>query len=459
MSRTLPEKIVAVVEALAEDLADWCIDGRDRTLAAHEEAVLERVRRVLPLLLRAVVEQATSGLDGRLAHAREACPGCGRKAEPHGRPRRRHLATQCGTVTLERPWYHCWSCGHGWSVVETTLGVGSGTRVSEGLRGWLVRLGAAAPFREAAEVLDALTGLELGAETIRRHAEAAGTALRAAEDAAVAQVERTREPAEGLDPAPGFLVVQTAGAMVRYQDGWHEVKLGLVAGWADDELHAPSYVAAREPAVAFGARLAAEAARRGALAIARWEGGLTGRGLAVLRELGLYGDGAPWIWTLADERFDARLEVVDPYHADQHLHAAARALFGDTPAATDWVERRKADLLTTGVEPVLTAVRAKAPTAEAAEVLRLERGYFTTNAERMSYPALRLDSLPLGSGAIESAADHLVQRRMKRAGMRWSNTGGDALLALRARLRSRRSLTLPLPRPARHRRARPAAAA
>lgn len=459
MSRTLPEKIVTVVEALAEDLADWCVEGRDRTLAAHEEAVLERVRRVLPLLLRAVVEQATSGLDVRLARAREACPGCGRKVEPHGRPRRRQVVTPCGTVTLERPWYHGRGCGHGWSVVETTLGVGSGTRVSAGLRDWLVRLGAAAPFREAAEVLDALTGLELGAETIRRHAEAAGTALRAAEDAAVEQVERTRAPAEALDPAPGFLVVQTDGALVRYQDGWHEVKLGLVAGWEDGELQAPSYVAAREPAAAFGARLAAEAARRGALEIVRWEGGLTGRGLAVLRELGLYGDGAAWIWHLGDERFDARIEVVDPYHAYQHLHAAARALVGDIPAARAWVDHRKADLLTAGVEPVLTALRAKAPTAEAAEILRRERGSFTTNAERMNYPALRLDGLPLGSGAIESAADHLVQRRMKRSGMRWSDAGGDAILTLRARLRSKRPLTLPASRPAHQPRARAAAAA
>lgn len=459
MSRTLPEKSVVAVEALAEDLADWCVAGRDRTLAEHEEAVLERVRSVLPMLLRAVVEQATSGLDVRLAQAREPCPRCDQKVETHGRPRRRQLMTQCGAMTLERPWYHCRACGHGWSVVETTLGVVGGTRVSAGLRSWLVRLGAAAPFREAAEVLAALTGLELGAETIRRHAEAAGTALRAAEDAAVEQVERTREPAEALDPAPGFLVVQTDGAMVRYQDGWHEVKLGLVAGWEDGELRVPSYVAAREPAAAFGARLATEAARRGALEIDRWEGGLTGRGLAVLRELGLYGDGAAWIWNLGDERFDARIEVVDPYHAYQHLHAAARALFGDTPAAAAWVERRKADLLTDGVEPVLTAFRAKAPTPDAAEVLRLERGYFATNAERMNYPALRLDGLPLGSGAIESAADHLVQRRMKRAGMRWSDAGGDAILALRARLRSKRPLTLPSTRTRPGARARSAAAA
>ncbi len=58
----------------------------------------------------------------------------------------------------------------------------------------------------------------------------------------------------------------------------------------------------------------------------------------------------------------------------------------------------------------------------------------------MDYPTLRLDGLPIGSGATESAADHVVQRRMKRAGMRWSDAGGDALLALLARLKSRRPI-------------------
>jgi hypothetical protein len=98
---------------------------------------------------------------------------------------------------------------------------------------------------------------------------------------------------------------------------------------------------------------------------------------------------------------------------------------------------------------VLAALRgATAPTPEAAEALRVERGYFAKSAERMQYPQLRLDGLPIGSGAIESAADHLVQQRMKRAGMRWSDAGGEALLALRARLRSGRPLTVPAARAA-----------
>src|ERR671936_510106 len=89
-------------------------------------------------------------------------------------------------------------------------------RVSVGLETWVARLGAATDFREAAELLAELTGLVLGVETVRRRPEAVGAAVRAAEDAAVAQVEREREAAEAVEPAPGVLLVEADGAMVRY---------------------------------------------------------------------------------------------------------------------------------------------------------------------------------------------------------------------------------------------------
>ena len=79
-------------------------------------------------------------------------------------------------------------------------------------------------------------------------------------------------------------------------------------------------------------------------------------------------------------------------------------------------------------------------TIEARHRLRAERGYVRHNAARMTYPEFRRDGLPLGSGAIEPAADQLVQRRMTRAARRWSDDGADAILALRARLRSGRPL-------------------
>jgi hypothetical protein len=141
MMRAIPEQIVAAVTTLAEHLTSWCEEGRDGRLEQHEAAVLDRVRQVLPQLLEAVVEVATSGLAPRVRSGRSACPQCGRKVRPH-QERSRQVLTQCGVVMIERPWYSCGRCHHGWSVVETTLGVGSRQRASAGLRGWLVRLGA-----------------------------------------------------------------------------------------------------------------------------------------------------------------------------------------------------------------------------------------------------------------------------------------------------------------------------
>jgi hypothetical protein len=443
MSHTIPSPIVAAVAALAEALTAWCGAAQDRSLEAHEQAVLARVRAALPRLLEAVVECATSGLHPRLARAPQRCPACGRRTAPRADPRPRQVLTQCGPVDLARPYFSCGRCQRGWSVLETTLGVAARARTSAGLDGWLARLGATTDFREAAELLTELTGLAVSAETVRRHTQQLGRALRQAEDAAVAQVERTREAAEAVEPAPGLLLVETDGAMVHYLDGWHEVKLGLVGGWVDGQLVAPSYAAAREPAAAWGPRLAAEAARRGALEVVRWEGGLVGRGLAVLREAVVLGDGARWIWEQAAEQFGARVEIVDHCHAAAHLHAIGRALYGEGAAATAWATARQQELLAGGVGPVLAALRAaRASSAAARAVLRTERGYFQTNADRMAYPQFRLEGLPIGSGAIESAVDHLVQRRLKRAGMRWSELGADAVLALRARLRSGRPLSL-----------------
>ena len=440
MTRPIPEQIVAAVTALAESLANWCEDGRDGRLEEHEDAVLERVRAVLPTLLQAVVEEATSELAPRVRAGRSACPRCGRQARPQ-QERPRQILTRCGLMTLERPWYSCGRCHHGWSVVETTLGVGSRQRASAGLLGWLARLGTSTDYREAAELLDELTGLAVGPETIRRECIRVGTAIRAAEAATIRQTERTRESAEPLDCAPGLLVLEADGATIQFLDGWHEVKIGMVAGWEGDRLVAPSYVAARELASDFGPRLATEAARRGALEVERWAGSVTRRGLAILRPAVILADGAVWIWNLADEYVDQRIEVSDYYHAAEHLADVAAACCPDPAAATAWLDARKGELLTLGPLPILAAFdRLAPPTPKAAEVRRVERAYFASRVDRMDYPSLRLDGLPIGSGAIESAADHVVQRRMKRAGMRWSDAGGEAMLALRARLRSRRSL-------------------
>jgi hypothetical protein len=278
--------------------------------------------------------------------------------------------------------------------------------------------------------------LVVRSETIRQRTERAGAALEAAAQVASAQVLRTQEPAAPLDTAPGQLTVETDGVMVRYQDGWHEVKLGLVAGWQNGQLQAPSYVAQRAGPEQFGPRLLAEAARRGALEVVDWDGPPTDRSAAVLRSVLILGDGAPWIWNLAADQFGARTEIVDFYHAAEHLGTVAKALYPDDAAAAHaWATTQIHALRDEGVAPVQDTLRtARAPTPAGAETLRQERGYFRTNAARMAYPDFRAQGLPIGSGAIESNAKRVVHQRMKRPGARWSAAGAQAVLNVRCQL-------------------------
>jgi hypothetical protein len=237
------------------------------------------------------------------------------------------------------------------------------------------------------------------------------------------------------------LVVEADGVMVPYRDGWHEMKIGLVGGQVDGKLTAVSYVAQRASPDQFGPRLLAEAARRGALEVVGWEGSPLRPRLALLPEVAVLGDGAPWIWNLAAEHFGKRVEIVDFYHASEHGWTVANALYGQGSAlAKVWAEARANELRDQGAAPVQAALAAAhAPTPAAQEVLRRERGYFRTNAARMDYPTFREAGLPIGSGAVESSAGHLAQQRLKRSGARWSEPGAQHVINVRCQLASHKA--------------------
>lgn len=441
MSEALPPTILACVTQLAQECMAWIHAHRDAPLAEQEAAVLAAVRRAQSRLLAAVLPLCTRALTFPEAGRRQPCPDCGVRLGSH-QWRTRRVRTVCGPVAFERPYYYCRPCRRGWAPADASLGLVPFQRISPGLQAWLVAEGVSHDFREAAERLEDRTGLAVAPETIRQHSIRVGAAWEAAQQDAIAEVAATQEAAEPVEAAPGHLVVEADGLMLRYRDGWHEVKLGAVGGHVDDQTGALSYVAARESAEQFGPRLLTEAARRGALDIIGWSGPVTGKGLAQLRPVVVLGDGAPWIWNLAAEHFGERTEIVDFYHASEHLWAVANGVYGQGSAeAKVWAEARLDELGEDGAAPVLAALQQLRPTtAEASELVRRERGYFRTNQARMAYPTFRAQGFPIGSGAVESATKHVVQLRMKRPGMRWSPHGAQALLAVCARRSSGRSL-------------------
>jgi hypothetical protein len=445
----LPEAIVAPVLGLLQELCAWAAAHPDGSLADLEEGLLTAWRAAAPRVLEGLVRATQRSLDARQTRVRPRCPRCLAKVRVRDW-RERRVKTACGPVRLERPWAHCRRCRRGFSPTDRALGLGPQQRLSARLRDWVVLLGGHDAFAPAARLLRELTGLGLSPETVRAHSEAAGAALAAEQQAAAGRVAATGRAAGRVEAAPGRLVAETDGVMVRYLDGWHEVKLGVVGGWVADRrgergrrLAEPSYVALRASAAVFTPVWGAEAARRGALDVLGWKG--RAHSTAILREVVVLGDGARWIWEAAAELFGDRIEVVDFYHAAEHVGALAAALFGEgTQAARVWAAARRADLLAHGAERVLRELAAAldarradpsaAPlSAPAAKAIAGERGYFTNNLARMRYPAFRAAGLPIGSGAAEGAAKHLIQRRLKLPGARWSDAGGDAIVALRAR--------------------------
>lgn len=443
----LPPQIVPAVSAFAQRLSSHIRAHRDASLEVHEQGVRDAWRAEGAAVLAGVVTAATTGADPGARPPRSACPRCGRGRAAE-RWRRRTVETQLGGLTFTRTRYRCGVCQQRWSGADRTLGLRPRQRTSAGLARWEAEVAARTTFREAAMLLDKLAGVQVGSETLRTHAELLGTEREGQQRRAMAQVEATQEPPSELPhtPAPGMLVVEADGVMVRYHDRgpdgspWHEVKLGIVGGWTgarpDAHLEAPSYVAAREKAAPFARRLGTEAGRRGALDSVGWRGHAADGGghEAILRPVVVLGDGAKWIWDEVAATFGGeRTEIVDWWHSAEHLWDLSKALHGeDTPEATAWAEHAKHLLWRHGPVPLLALLReTPASTEEVLKVLQRERGYFTANALRMQYPLFRRQGLPVGSGAVEGGAKHLVQQRMKRAGMRWSELGARAILHLR----------------------------
>lgn len=431
MDAAIPAGIVAPMEQLGQLLRAAASRNVDAPLASLEEEVLDAVHAILPKLLGAMVQLTQRSVWSAHRTEPRPCPTCGKLRRVHSQ-RPRLVVTVCGRLRFERSWYVCRPCKRGFSPTDTVLQVAPGRRLSVRVEEWLTELGVTTSFAEAASLASRLLRVPVSAETVRQTTEAAGAALEAEEERAAAFVAHHREAAGPLDVAPGQLVVETDGVMVRYRDGWHEMKLMLAGGMVDGELQAKSYRAGRMSPEQFGPRLLAEAARRGALEVVGWQGSPLQPRLAMLREVVVLGDGAHWIWNVAAEHFGDRVEVVDWYHATAHLWTAGKALFGEGAVATAWVEARTTELWEQGVLPVQQALEQVHPPDPAVRlVLQRERGYFRTNAHRMDYPAFRKAGIPIGSGAIESAGRQVIQQRLKRAGCHWSQPGAQYVANVR----------------------------
>lgn len=363
---------------------------------------------------------------------------CG-QAAPYRGLRSKPLLTALGPAEVSRPYYLCPHCHTGQFPADVELDI-QDTEISPGVRRMQAMVGQEMPFEHGRQQLELLAGLEVNAKSVERTAESVGQDLARREQEEIQRAVQLDLPMVVGEPVP-ILYVEMDGTGVPVvkketlgrkgkQDGQpahtREVKLGCVftqthwdtEGYAIRDPDTTTYVGAIETAENFGKRLYVEA----------WK-----RGWSRARKKVVLGDGAEWIWNLAQQHFPGAVQIVDLFHARQHLWDLARRLYpNDEVQQKRWIRIQQNRLDKGKIEQLVLALRSIETTnAELAEKLRTEAEYFQTNIERMRYPKFREQHLFVGSGVIEAGCKTVIGSRLKRSGMFWTVRGANAILALR----------------------------
>jgi len=274
-------------------------------------------------------------------------------------------------------------------------------------------LGVQRSFQKAEVALLGVAGWELDDNTIRQLCHA--TAARAS------STRERRDTAEAFARADGDLEMQVDAGKVNTRGGWRDVKVAVLARrepgksitaseWDQRDLPAPtvrSVVAAVEEAAAFGERCAAETTRLG---------------LTDPKMIHVLGDGAEWIWNLAERRLPGASQCLDFWHGSGHLGDGARAVFGPGVEAEAELDRGQMRLLEDGywgVAQWIGELAVKMPAGGDGAALGGVLNYFAGHQTRVNY-ALRLRrGQSIGSGLVEGSIKQLLNVRLKQTGARW----------------------------------------
>jgi hypothetical protein len=360
--------------------------------------------------------------------------------------RRKPILTVLGPAHMLRAYYWCASCRQGQFPADIARDI-QDTEFSPGVRRLLALVGSeCSSFDHGRQQMELLADLEVTAKAVERVTETIGADIARRQQQAIQQTMQLELPVAVGQPihtmcvqmdGTGLPMVaqETQGRNGKGEDGrahTREAKLGCVfTQTTTDEQGRPvrdeestTYTGAIETATEFSRRIYTEAHQRG------W---------ARAEVKVVMGDGADWIWNICEEQFPGAIQIVDLYHARQHLWDLGNQLHPhDEKSKRKWVLVHQHLLDKGKIGKLVVKLRSLSPeNSELAVAVRTEANYFERNAERMRYPKFRKQNLFVGSGVIEAGCKTVMASRLKRSGMFWTVRGANAVIALRCCRHSR----------------------
>jgi len=384
-------------------------------------------RQTLRLAARALEQRLNADTRDHLG-PELPCP-CGGSAQYHGR-HQKTFESALGPLSLQRAYYHCERCQSGFCPRDRALGL-EGSSLSPGVLRMTGSAAALVSFKESSGLLHELAGVEVSAKQVERVAEGLGAEIAVDE----------RQPVEKRSPAAPTMYLGMDGTGVpmrapevadragKQADGSAKTRQAkVVTIWtaeSRDKQGKPTrdpgsitYSAAIESAATqdtspelsdFAARVLREATRRGFTEATRQV---------------VLGDGSTWIWNTAGELFPEATQILDRFHAKEHLSTVGKVIFGNSEAGKAWIQQRYDELDEGRLSSLVKALR---PYREARECIH----YLWNNRRRMRYPRFHQQGFCTSTGVVEAGCKVVIVTRLKRAGMHWTVKGANAIIALR----------------------------
>lgn len=317
------------------------------------------------------------------------------------------------------------------------------TGFSPGLRRMMAKTGATVCFDKARDFIGELAAIRVTDKDAERIAEAIGADIARRDEQEVEAVLAGHEPELSVSPSTLYIASdgtgvpvlksESAGRRGKAADGTartREVKLGALftqstrdkKGNPLRERFSTQYVGKIESVESFGPRLYTTALHKG---------------LAQAGRVVVIGDGAPWIWNLAAEHFPEAGQIVDFYHAKEHLGSLAKILFpDDEDSRKTWLNPLCDQLWQGKIEALLSELRLWRTRGKKKIELDKTIGYFEKNQSRMCYAEFRQQGLFIGSGVVEAGCKSLIGLKLKQSGMHWTVRGANSIIALRCCIES-----------------------
>lgn len=399
------------------------IKSYDGEIEASSLSAMEKcVKQMMFELGNEIMQQWLEAQAGKYPDDVQDCPHCGSQAS-YVRRREGMSITLQGRIYFRRPYYVCSDCHEGFYPLDKKLGIQAG-QMSEEVVQLAALFGIEDAFGTSQDLLKRSTLLELSPNSIRKATQRVSEKVMSVEAELLEESQHleTQKQRHQLPDRPQRLYGSMDGFKVRFDDGWHDMKVGVwwtaqTSSSGDLKADNLRYYTDFLPATEFSDLV--------------WARGFEQKA-DVANELVFVADGAEWIWRIVEQHYPHAVQIVDWYHACAYITPIAKLVSSDHPQQAQWIEQVKSDLWDGRLDAVIDTCRQHLKPQQDDDPAQKALTYYQNNRHRMDYARYREQGYQIGSGSMESGCKQLGLARLKIAGARWSPDGAIHVAKARA---------------------------